>query len=114
MAEIVAAGEAVAAAAAGVAGLESDAVTLLEVLDFGADLDYRAGGFVAEDHGVLDNKVADGSVEPVVDIGAADARVVYCYEDVMGGLERGDGAFLEGDVVGLIEDEGKVLYSCVS
>jgi hypothetical protein len=44
-----------------------------------------------------------------VHVGAADARVVDGDEDIVGVLQLGDRAFLEADVVGLIEDEREVL-----
>lgn len=103
------ASQAVGAATARVSGLESDAVADLEVRDLGADLDDGTGGLVAEDHGVLDDEVANGAVNPVVHVGAADARVVYGDEDIVGGAELGLGALSEGDIVGLVEDEGEVL-----
>jgi hypothetical protein len=44
-----------------------------------------------------------------VHVGAADAGVVDGDEDIVGAREGGLGALLEGDVVGLVEDEGEVL-----
>ena len=108
-AEVVVARKALDAAAAGVAGLESDAVADGEGLDGVADGNDGAGRLVAEDHGVLHDEVADGAVEPVVDIGTADAGVVDGDEDVMGVLDLGDGLVLEADVEGLVENEGEVL-----
>lgn len=108
-AEVVVAAEAGGAAAAGVAGLEGDAVAGAEGGDGGADLDDGAGGLVAEDHGVLDDEVPDGAVLPVVHVGAADAGVVHGDEDVVGGLQGGEGAGGEVHVMGLVEDEGEVL-----
>ena len=109
-AEVVVAREAGGAAAAGVAGLEGDAVAGLEGGDGVADGDDGAGGFVAEDHGVPDDEVADCAVDPVVHVGAADAGVVYLDEDIVGGLDGGDGLVDEGDVVGPVELEGEVLW----
>lgn len=108
-AEVVVAGAAVVAAAAGVSGLEGDAVTGLKVVDVGADLDDGAGGLVAEDHGLAQDKGADGAVEPVVDVGAADAGVVHGDEDIVGGLEGGLGDLGVADILGLVEEEGEVL-----
>jgi len=63
---------------------------------------------VAEDHWVFEHEGPDGSFGPVVHVAAANARVVYCDEDIMGGLDCGVGLFFEGDVVGFVEDEGEV------
>lgn len=87
--EVVVAREAGLAAAAGVAGLEGDAVAFAQSgyrLAHGHD---GARTLVAQHHGVFDDKVANGAVVPVVHVGAADARVVYGYEDVMGRAELG-------------------------
>lgn len=67
-AEIVLASAAERAASARITGLEGNTVAGLEMLDGRADLDDGAGGLVAENHWVLDNEVADGTVDPVVDI----------------------------------------------
>jgi hypothetical protein len=48
-----------------------------------------------------------------VHVGATDARVVDCYEDIVRGLELRERSLLEADVVGLVEDEGKVLKGWV-
>lgn len=112
-AQVVAAGQAVLAAAAGVAGLEGDAVASLEGLHGVTNLDDGTSGLVAKDHGVLDDKVANGTVLPVVDVGAADTGVVDGDENIVGVGELGDGALSELDVVGLVENEGKVLERSV-
>jgi hypothetical protein len=44
-----------------------------------------------------------------VHVGAADARVVDGDEHIVRVLQLGDGALLEADVVGLVEDEREVL-----
>jgi hypothetical protein len=53
-------------------------------------------------------------VDPVVHVGTADAGVVDGDEDIVGAREGGLGTFLEGDVAGLVEDEGEVLGGDVS
>lgn len=60
---------------------------------------------MAEDHWVLDDEVADPPFNPVVDIAAADAGVVYGYEDIVGRLNGGFGLLLELDIKGFVEDE---------
>lgn len=101
----------------------------------GADPGDGAGGFVAEDHGVLEDEAADGAVGPVVDLGevvrlgeegeeegkkeggrggethiaAADAGPIDSDEDVVVGLEVGDGAVFEFNFVGRFKDEGEIL-----
>lgn len=67
-AEVVLALLAPHAAAAGDAGLHRHAVTDLEGCDFVADFLDDAGGLVAEDHGLLDDEVADPAFDPVVHI----------------------------------------------
>jgi hypothetical protein len=65
---------------------------------------------VAEDHGLLDDEMPDAAVQPVVDIGAADAGVGDPDDDRVGvGLEGWNRAVFEGDIVGRLEDEGEVL-----
>lgn len=110
-AEVVLASEAVGAAAAGVSGLEGDAVADLEGLHLVTDLDDSAGRLMTQDHGVCDDELANGAMDPVVDVGAADTSVVDGDEDIVGILEGGLGALLEGNVAGLIEDERQVLES---
>jgi hypothetical protein len=68
---------------------------------------------MAEDHGVFYDEVPDRAVLPVVYVGTADAGVVYCYEDIVLGLESRDGTVCEGDIVWFVEDEGEVLFSLV-
>ena len=67
-AEVVLALLAPHAAAAGDAGLHRHAVTDLEGCDFVANFLDDAGGLVAENHGLLNDKVADPAFDPVVDI----------------------------------------------
>jgi hypothetical protein len=65
---------------------------------------------VAENHGLFDNEVSDAAVEPVVDVGTADARVGDADEDrVRVGLEARDGAIFEADFIRRLEDKGEVL-----
>jgi hypothetical protein len=66
---------------------------------------------VPEDHGVFEDEGADPAFLPVVDIAAADASVVYGYEDIVGRLESGNWFFGERYVVGFVENEGEVLRS---
>jgi hypothetical protein len=60
-----------------------------------------------EDHGICQNKGADPTFSPVMDITATDAGVVYRDEDIFGegGIEDGFGLLFEGDFVGCREDE---------
>jgi hypothetical protein len=48
-----------------------------------------------------------------VHVGAADARVVDGDENIVRRRELGLGALGKGDVVGLVEDEGEVLWARV-
>ena len=64
---------------------------------------------MAEDHGVVDDKGADAAVDPVVDVGAADAGPFGLDEDVVGGGEFRDRAVFVGEIVDLAKDEGGVL-----
>lgn len=90
--------------------LETDAIANFESGDFVAYGSDDATGLMAQHHGRLDDKVADGAMGPVVHVGAADAGVFDIDEDVVRGVEFGDGAVFEGDVVGFLEDEGEVLW----
>lgn len=112
-AQVVVAAEAGGAAAAGVAGLEGDAVAGLEGRHGGAGAHDGAGGLVAEDHGGAHDEVADAALLPVVHVGPADARVVHGHEDFVLALEGRDRAVDEGDIVGLVEDEGEVLLGVI-
>ena len=53
--------------------------------------------------------MANGSVNPVVNIGSADTSVVDGDEDIVGRGQRGLGALSEGNIVRPVENEGKVL-----
>lgn len=64
---------------------------------------------MTQHHGVLDHKVPDGAVLPVVHVGAADARVVDGHEHVVRAGRLGHGTVGVGYVMGLVEDEGEVL-----
>ncbi|KAH8720262.1 hypothetical protein HC256_000663 [Beauveria bassiana] len=107
-AQIVLARAAVLAASAAVAGLEGDAVAGLEIRDGGAYLDDGAGGLVAEDHGLPDDKVADGAVHVVVHVAPADASVVDGYQHIVRVLNGGLGLLDVGHIKRLVEDKGQL------
>lgn len=107
--EVILAGAAIATPATRVAGLQGNAVASFERRDLVTDLDDGASRFVAEDHGITDDKVANGAMLPVVNIGAADSRVVYGDKDIMGRVEGWFGAIDKRDRERLVEDEGEVL-----
>ncbi len=54
----------------------ADPVAHLEVADRCTDLGHGPRGLMAQDHGFLDDKGADGAMSVVVDIAAADAHSV--------------------------------------
>lgn len=62
-----------------------------------------------EHHGRFDDEVADGAVGPVVHVAAADAGEFDVDDDIVGGLQGGDGPVFEFDAVGFLEDEGEVV-----
>jgi hypothetical protein len=65
---------------------------------------------MTENHWLLDDEMSDAAVEPVVNVGAADARMGDANEDrVWVGLEARDGSVFEADGVGRIENKGEVL-----
>jgi hypothetical protein len=67
---------------------------------------------VAENHGLLNDEIPDATMQPVVDIRAADARVRDADDDGVGvGPERWNRAVFEGDMVGGLEDKGEVLQA---
>lgn len=99
------------ATTAGNAGLHSDAVADFQCCNLISYFVYDAGGFVAEDHGVIDNEGADAAVDPVVHIRAADTGPFGLDENIVLGLQFGDWAVLICEVVDLLEDEGGVLCS---
>lgn len=90
--------------------LESDTVSDSDGGDGRAGLDDDSCRLVAEDHGRVDDEVADAAVLPVVHIGTADTGNFYLDEDVAVMFEFGDRSVFEGYGVGLLEDEGEVLY----
>lgn len=94
---------------AGHSRFESDTIAWNERCHVRTDFGHCAGGFVAQDHGGLDDEVPDTSRVPVMDIGAADSCVVDAYDDISGVLEFGDRAVFVRDFVGLMEDEGGIL-----
>lgn len=67
-AEVVPARQAAGAPAAGVPGLDGDAVADLEGGDGVTDLGDDAGGLVAQDHGLCQGELADAAMLPVVDV----------------------------------------------
>ena len=62
----------------GHARLHADPVALAQVLHLRADVDHDPGGFVAEDHGRLDDKRADPPVRVIMHVAAADSDRVDC------------------------------------
>jgi hypothetical protein len=82
---------------------------------------------VAEDHGVFQNELADGTVVPVVNLSYISGGLTWverggwryittaysCEFDidnhVVGGLDFGDWSVFEFDFVDAFEDEGEVL-----
>ena len=89
-AQVVTAGLAEFALAAGLAGLQSDLVANLQVLDVLADFHNNAAGLMTQNEGGLDNVSADGAGLVVVQITAADADVFQLDENFVV-LGSGDG-----------------------
>ena len=104
-AQIVRAGSAVVAVAAGDARFDGDAVADLDVLDRGTDGGDGAAGFVAEDDGRGEDEVADAAALPVVDVGHADAGLGDADDYIVGVLDRGFGEGGEGDFFEGFEEE---------
>jgi hypothetical protein len=90
-------------------GFEGNAIADFKRRHSRADFDNCSCGFVPEDHGVLEDEGADPAFLPVVDIAAADAGVVYGYENIVGRLESGNWFFGERYVVRFVENEREVL-----
>lgn len=110
MVEVVVVVEVVGVVVVGVVGFEGNMVVFFEVCDFGVDFNDGIGGFVVEDYGVFYDEVVNGVVDLVVDIRVVDVGVVDGDENIVGGFEFGDWVFFEGDVIGFVEDERKVLF----
>jgi hypothetical protein len=110
-AEIVVAAQTGLAASTGCSWLEGNAIADFERLHRRANFDNCSCGFVPEYHGVFEDEGADSAFFPVVDIAAADASVVYGYENIVGRLKGGNWFLSECYVVRLVEDEGEVLQS---
>jgi hypothetical protein len=92
-------------------GLEGNAIADFKRRHSRADFDNCSCGFVPEYHWVFEDEGADPAFLPVVDITAADAGVVYGYEDIVGRLESGNRFFDESNVVRFVENEREVLQS---
>ena len=101
------------AAPAGHAGFHGHLVAFFQRPHLVAHLHHGAGRLVAQHHGVLDDKVPDAPVLPVVDVGAADARVVDLEEHIVRRVERRSRPVFECDGEGLLEHEGFVLTAFV-
>jgi hypothetical protein len=105
--KVVAAGAALAAAPAGHAGLQRNAIAdrvLCHLGSHGADPTRR---LVAEDQRRAHHELADPPVFVVVDVGAADAYRGDLHDDlVRAGL--GDRAFLNAQITGGMQDGGAV------
>lgn len=102
-------GEAGCAASAWGPGLEGDAVADLEGGYGGADGGYGAGGFVAENHGLLEDERSNAAMFPVMDIRTADTSVVYGDEDIVGRSQFRLWLLCEGNIEWFVEDEGEVI-----
>lgn len=94
--------------------LEGDAVADFEGFYRRANFDNCSGRFMAEDHGVFDNKVANAAVFPVVDIAATDTGPIYGDEDMVRRFEFWFWLLFEGDVEGFVEHKGEILDIFVS
>lgn len=108
-AKIVVATQTTLAASTRCSWLEDNTVSDLERLHLGTNLDNCSCRFVPEHHRIFDDEGADPSLFPVVHIAAADAGVVYGYENIVGRLEGGNWSFGERYIVSFVENEGEVL-----
>jgi len=112
-AEIVVPAQTCLASSTGCSWLEGNAIADFERRHSRADFDNCSCGFVPEHHGVFEDEGADPAFLPVVDIAAADAGVVYGYEDIVGRLECWNWLFGECYIMRFVEDEGEVLQSAL-
>ena len=83
-ADVVVAAAAVLAVVAVEGGFERGAVAGVPAGDAGAGLDYGAGRFVAQHHGVLAGRIADAAFGVGVEIAAADADGIDPHLDFAG------------------------------
>lgn len=65
---------------------------------------------MAQDHGAVEDKVADATLLPEVDVAAANASLLDVDADIVLIAEGGDLTVLERDVLDGLEDESVVLY----
>lgn len=100
--------------AAGHAGLHGDGVAYFQGGDLVADGVNDTRGLVAEHHGRLDDEVSDASLDPVVDVGTADARPSRLDDDIVWGGEFWDGAVLVLYFSWGFEHEGGILHNLIS
>jgi len=63
---------------------------------------------VTENHGLLDNKLANCTMGVVMDIGTTDTSLLDLDFNVMRVLDFGNGTVLKGNVVDLVEKERRV------
>ena len=88
-AQVQAPAAAVVALAAGVRGIDGDAVTRLHARDLGADRLDHARGLVPRHQRLADHEGADAAVLPVVQVGAADAAGAQAQPHVVRAERRG-------------------------
>ena len=110
-AEVIFAEQAWLAVSAWSSGLNGDSVADFEGLNFRSDFDDGAGRFVSQDHGGGKLELTNATFDPVVDIAATDAGVVYGDKNIARVLDCWLWPFLEGDIEGFVEDEGEVLLT---
>jgi len=85
------------------AGLHADAVAGLQIGDLAADFDNGACGFVAEDHGRVDDEGADAAVLVVMNVAAADTDAADADADVVGAEGEREIDVAEGEAEFLFE-----------
>jgi hypothetical protein len=101
-------------AATGHTRLHCNAVTDLQVLYFIANFGDDTCRLVAQYHWLLNNKVSNSSLYPVVHVTAAYAGPFWLDEDIVRGLELGDRSVFISYMVFGLEDKGRILlvYMC--
>ena len=106
---------------AGLFRFHGNSIADFDICHFGADFSHNSSALVAQNHGFLDNEIANSSFHPVVYIrptnpvvsttnGILPGRFDFDF-DFIRGLNLGDGTFLERHRFYSLQHERWILFS---
>lgn len=88
--------------AAGYRGIDRNRRTDGQIGNRRADFDHPAGQFMAQHHGILQDRIAGSSFRKIVQIRATDAAIGQRQPHLVG-LQRILGSFVEAQVLGAVD-----------